>query len=485
MIVHNLMKNIKNRLAALKQGFAILWVSLKQVIKNFQTSLKLKVIIFRSNLKKKITNIFLSIAQKFKNHYVIMKYKAKDFLAIFTQKIKLRLGNQGLEGISEAQLLAKIKFKHPMTIMLLLVGIFFGCLFGFIFYKSYMMKQYFSSMGAPIVTVSSIEAKSQDWQPKFKASGSLRAIRGVDVTAELPGLVNSIEFTPGANVKAGDVLVQLNSAAELAQLRSLEALAELASITYERDKLQYAIKAISKETLDTDAADLKNKIAQVAQQTAILDKKTITAPFTGRLGVSLINLGQYINPGDKIVTLQIIDPLYFDFYVPQQMINQIDVDQVVEVTSDAFPGVTVTGKITTIDPKADPETRNVLVEATINNPENKLLPGMFAKVDVKIGKVMQYLTLPQSAISFNPYGELIYLVHETGKDDKGKPILTVKQSFVTVGASRGDQISVLKGLKAGDIVVSSGQNKLRNGSRVNINNAIQPLNDILPTYVNE
>jgi membrane fusion protein (multidrug efflux system) len=277
----------------------------------------------------------------------------------------------------------------------------------------------------------------------------------------------------------------LNADVEIAQLQSLIANEELAKITYNRDKAQYAIHAVSKATLDSDVANLKSLRAQVEQQKAVVAKKTIRAPFTGRSGISYVNPGQYINPGDLVTTLQTLDPIYIDFYMPQQALAQLKVGQEVVVHSDTFRHENFLGKITTINPLVDSTTRNVQVEATIANPKNKLLPGMFATVTVTTGGPKQFLTVPQAAISFNSYGEIIYIIKESGKDEKGQPILIANQSFVTTGEKRGDQITVLSGLKKGDIIVTSGQLKLKNGSRVLINNTVQPPNSPNPHVADE
>lgn len=422
--------------------------------------------------------------------YAYSKFIKEKFMATLERNKKKWKKDNIKELIAEIKtgpLLSKVNLKHPMIIMLLSTVLFFAGIFAYIHIKSMKMNKMLQSGAEPPIAVSTIQAEYQNWQPKFKAPGSLRAIQGIDVTTEVAGMIRSIELRPGSEVNAGDVLVQLNADAEIAELHALEAQAELAKITYERDKLQYEIKAISKETLDTALADLNSKNALVAQQAATLAKKTIRAPFKGRLGISTMNLGQYLNAGDKVVTLQTFDPIYFDFFVPQQIISKITVDQLVTITSDALSGEVIHGKVTTIDPKADPQTRNVQVEATIINTGNKLLPGMFAEVEVNTGSEERFLTLPQSAISFNSYGELIYLVNEKNKnkDKDGKAVLFVKQAFVKVGSSRGDQVSVLTGLKEGDIVVTSGQNKLKNGSIVFINNSILPLNKEAPNVVNQ
>jgi membrane fusion protein (multidrug efflux system) len=372
-----------------------------------------------------------------------------------------------------------------MTIMLLIVGLLFGGIFGFQVFKAHMIKQFFATNKAPPVTVTAMPAAFQAWQPQINAVGSLRAVRGVDLASEIAGIVRSLHFKSGDQVKAGQMLVQLNADADIAQLRSLEAAAELARTTYERDTAQYAARAISKATLDAAAADLKSKRAQVAQQQALVDKKTITAPFAGRLGISTVNPGQYLNPGDKIVTLQALDPIYVDFYLPQQQLSSVAIGQTVVVTTDSYPGLSFAGKISAISPKVDPSTRNVQIEATVANSKHLLLPGMFASLSVEAGAKKDFLTLPQTAVTFNPYGESVYLVEPGEKGADGKPTLVARQSFVTVGQTRGDQIAILTGVKEGDMVVTSGQLKLRNGSQVIINNAVQPGNEPAPKPVDE
>ncbi|MBI3812731.1 MAG: efflux RND transporter periplasmic adaptor subunit [Nitrospirae bacterium] len=367
-----------------------------------------------------------------------------------------------------------------MVIMLVTVGLLFGAVFGFQAFKAKMMKQFMASMKMPPATVTAMKAELQPWQPQLKAVGSLRAVHGVEVTSEIGGLVREVRFKSGDEVTAGQVLVLLNADADVGLLRSLAAAAELARSTYERDKSQFAIQAVSQATLDADAADLKSKEAQVAQQAAAVDKKTIRALFDGRLGINAVNLGQYVNPGDRIVTLQSLDPIYADFSLPQQHLSRAKLGQAVAVTTDAYPGRKFDGKITTINPKVDPETRNVQVEATLVNPKHELLPGMYASVAVEAGAVEHYLTLPQTSVTFNPYGESVYVIEESGKGADGKPTLTAKQIFVTIGETRGDQVAILKGIKAGDRVATSGQLKLKNGSAVVINNTVLPSNEDAP-----
>jgi membrane fusion protein (multidrug efflux system) len=373
--------------------------------------------------------------------------------------------------------------KKPMIIMLTILGILFGGIIAWKTFQTLMMKHYMAKMGAPAITVSTMKVMPSPWQTTLQAVGSLRAIMGVNVTTSLAGMVQTIYFTPGSEVEKGTVLVQLNADTEIGQLHALEAQTELAKITYERDKAQYAVKAVSKQQLDSDLWNLKNLQGQTDAQAATVLKKSIRAPFTGRVGISQVNPGQYLNVGDPVTSLQTLDPIYVDFFLPQQTIAQLKVGQSVTVQSDSWPGKTFSGKITTIQPNVEKDTRNIAVEATLPNPTSELTPGMFATVTVTVGKPEPFLTLPQSAITFNPYGDIVFIVNDKGKDDDGKPLYTVTQRFITTGETRGDQIQILTGLKKGDVVVTSGQLKLQNDSRIKINNTIQPSNNPAPKLV--
>jgi len=368
-----------------------------------------------------------------------------------------------------------------MIIMLVVVGLLLGGLVGFNIFKGYMMQKYMASAPVPSSTVTAMKAEYQQWQPQLSAVGTLRAVRGVDVTSEVAGLVRSIEFKSGDEVKAGQVLAQLNADSDVAQLHSLEAAADLAATVYERDKAQLAAEVISKAQVDTDAGDLKSKRAQVAQQAALVEKKTLRAPFAGKLGISTVNPGQYLNAGDKLVTLQTIDPIFIDFNLPQQQLPLVAIGQKVTLTADAYKGVTFEGKVNAINPKVDTNTRNVMIEATIPNSKRLLLPGMFATVKLNSGDEQRYLTLPQTAITYNPYGDTVFVVKESDKKDaKGNAVLTAQQVFVTTGPTRGDQVAILKGVEPGSQVVTSGQVKLKNGSPVVINNSVLPANSPNP-----
>jgi membrane fusion protein, multidrug efflux system len=370
-----------------------------------------------------------------------------------------------------------------MVIMLIAVAIVLGGVFGFEAFKSAMIKQFMSTMRSPPQTVSAAPARYSPWQSSLEAVGSLRAVKGADLSLEVSGIVDSISFNSGDDVKAGAVLLKLRDEDDVAKLASLQATADLNEITYQRDLKQFKIQAVSQATLDTDTANLKNARAQVSQQQAVVDKKTLRAPFAGHLGIRAVDLGQYLSAGTAIVTLQALDPIFLDFFVPQQSVDQVRIGQQVTVKVDAFEGQTFGGEISAINPKVDTNTRNIQVRATLHNPDHKLLPGMYATVDITTGAPQSYITLPQTAITYNPYGDTVYVVDNAGHGGAGKPHLVAHQTFVTTGATRGDQVAVLKGVNEGDMIVTAGQIKLHNGSPVLIDNSITPTADAAPVPI--
>jgi membrane fusion protein (multidrug efflux system) len=367
-----------------------------------------------------------------------------------------------------------------MIIMLIVVGLVLGGIFWFINFKGRMIKEFMMSQGEPLQTVSTTTAGFLEWLPKLEAVGSLQAAQGTNVSAEVEGIIAEIHFKQGDNVKLGAPLLQLRADDDIAKLESLKATAQLANITYKRDQAQFDANAISKQTLDISKANLDVAVANIAQQQALVNKKLIRAPFPGRLGVRLVNVGQYLEAGTAIGTLQALDTIFIDFFLPQQALATIKTGQKVTLNTDVYPAQDFSGDITVINPKIDINTRNVWVRATLKNPEHKLLPGMYVTVNVTTGPAQRHITLPRTAIAFNPFGSTVYLVETTGMDDQGKPRLIAKQVFVTMGESRGDQVAVLNGINEGDIVVTSGQIKLRNGSPVAIDNSVQPGNDAVP-----
>ena len=373
------------------------------------------------------------------------------------------------------------KTVKRMIIMLVIVGVVLGLIFGFEWVAlPKIMKGVLASQANPPQTISDTVAQKQDWQPQMTAIGSLRAVHGADLSAQIGGIVSAIHFDSGADVAEGALLVELSSADDQAKLESLKAQSQLAQITYDRDQRQFQAQAVSKQIVDTDAQTLKSDLAQVAQQQATLDYKTIKAPFAGRIGIRQVDVGQYLAPGTAVVTLQALDPIYIDFNLPQQALAQIAVGQNVNVTVDTFPGKQFLGKISAVNSKVDLSSRNVQIRATLDNHDHKLLPGMFASAAIDVGGKQSYVTLPQTAVTYNPFGSTVYLVDNKGKDANGQDQLVARQVFVTTGDVRGDQVAILKGVNVGDTVVTAGQIKLRNGSPLHIDNSVQPTDDANP-----
>jgi len=371
-----------------------------------------------------------------------------------------------------------------MVIMLAAVAVVFGGIFGFQAFKAAMIRKFIGAMSAPPQTVSTVSAAFSAWQPKVEAIGSLRAVLGADLSLEVAGVVDTITFNSGDDVEQGKQLLRLRADDDSAKLDSLRAMAELSEIIYERDQKQFKMQAVSQATLDTDAANLKNAKAQVTQQQAILDKKILRAPFDGHLGLRLVDLGQYLSAGTVVVTMQALDPIFVDFYVPQQSVDQVHLGQTVTVKVDAIRDQTFSGQISALNPKVDASNRNMQIRAVLQNPEHKLLPGMYATVDIATGAPQSYITLPQTAITYNPYGNTVYVVDNKGTDASGKPQLVARQTFVTTGPTRGDQVAVLKGIGEGDTVVTAGHIKLHNGSVILIDNSITPTADAAPVPIN-
>ncbi|HJW40750.1 MAG TPA: efflux RND transporter periplasmic adaptor subunit [Rhizomicrobium sp.] len=370
--------------------------------------------------------------------------------------------------------------RRRMALMLAITAIVLFLIFGFEAFRTIMIHRFLATLSNPPQTVSTAPAQSLDWQPQLQAVGSLRAVNGADLSIELAGIVDKIGFNSGDDVAAGATLLELRAEDDIAHLHSLQASAALAQINYDRDAKQLKIQAVSQAQLDSDAANLKNAQAQVAEQQAVVDKKTLRAPFAGHLGIRAVDVGQYLTAGTTIVTLQALDPIYVDFYLPQQALEQIKNGQKVRARIDTYPGVDFAGTISAINPKVEVDTRNIQVRATLANPDHRMLPGMFATIAIDIGTPRKYVTLPQTAITYNPYGATVYLVDDYGKDAKSKDQLFARQTFVTTGETRGDQVQVLKGVKDGEIVVSAGQLKLHNGTPLIINNSVVPANDADP-----
>ena len=309
--------------------------------------------------------------------------------------------------------------------------------------------------------------------------GTARASKGADLAAEIGGVVDQVDFESGQTVPAGTVLLRLRLNDDEAKLTQLQASADLAELTLQRDQKQLAAHGVAQATVDADAANLKVTKAQVAAQQAVMAEKVVRAPFAGRLGVRQVDVGQFIAAGTPIVTLQQLDPMFVDFYMPQQGLGEIAVGQTVNVTADAWPGRTFAGKISSLNAKVDPTSRMLQVRASVPNADGALLPGMYVGVSIITGKPQEQVTIPLAAVAFNPYGTLVYVVHDEKAANGGEQHV-VKQQFVTTGAERGDQVSILKGIGANDVVVTAGQLKLHNGALVQIDNSVQPTDDPAP-----
>ena len=372
-----------------------------------------------------------------------------------------------------------------MVIMLIGVAVILGGVFGYGTFYNRMVAKFMSSRGIPPQTVSTIKADISEWQPEMRAVGTLRAVRGADLSAQVSGIVSEVHFESGREVAEGALLVKLTDADDVAKLNALKATAALAKITYDRDTQQFKSQTISKQALDTDEQNLRNAEAQVAQQQAMVNYKSIKAPFAGQLGIRQVDIGQYLSSGTPVVTLQALDPIYFDFFVPQQALDVLKAGQSVSLETDTYPGEKFTGTISAINPKIDPATRNVQVRASLQNTDRKLLPGMYASVNIHYGEAQPYVTLPQTAVAYNPYGTMVYIVDHQGADKDSKQPAIVHQKFITVGDTRGDQVAIMTGVNDGDEVVTAGQNKLNNGSTIVINNTVQPSNDAAPTPPNQ
>jgi membrane fusion protein (multidrug efflux system) len=361
----------------------------------------------------------------------------------------------------------------------------FGLIFGWGWVKvNLIIRPILAQIPFQPQSVSTISAQISPWEPSMSAVGSIVAINGADLSSEVSGIVDTINFQSGDNVKAGQVLLTLRPNNDPAVLAQLQATAAVDQSNYDRDRKQFIANAVSQAQVDTDKANFLAAQAQVTAQQAVMSEKVIKAPFDGTIGIRQVDIGQYLPAGTKIATLQQLNPLFVDFYVPQQALADISTGQAVHITVDTFSDKTFTGTISAIDPAIDTASRTVQVRATIQNSGLLLRPGMFATATIDIGKPKSLVTLPQVAITYNPYGDTVYVVHHgTGHD--GKPALIADQTFVSLGDTRGDQVAVTKGVVAGDVVVTAGQLKLQNGAAVMVQNNVPVPNDANPTLPNE
>jgi len=365
-----------------------------------------------------------------------------------------------------------------MILMLVVAALFIAGL-GYFKMRQVQAAVKSGSFQPPPVAVTTVVAQPETWPSTLSVVGSTVAIHGVTISADLPGTVDKINFDSGSFVHEGDVLVQLDTRQERAQLAAVEAQRDLAKISYNRALELAKQGVISRVEYDKASADQKQTEANVGEIRATIDRKTIRAPFSGILGIRQANLGQYLSPGSPIVSLQSLKPIYVNFSVPQQSLNQLRNGQNISVVANESKAQKFTGRVNAIDSVVDESTRNVQVQATLANPQGTLRPGMFVQVEVGVGANRSVFPIPASSINSAPFGDSVYIVADLQGPD-GKTYRGVRQQFVKVEGGRGDQVGVISGLKAGDEVVTSGAFKLRNNAAVAVNNKVQPGNNPSP-----
>ena len=362
-----------------------------------------------------------------------------------------------------------------MLVMLGLV-VLFGTGIALVFLHNFHAKMAaFAKMTPPPAAVTTLTAKPQTWQPMLNAVGSLKAVNGVLVSTDLAGIVSEIAFESGKPVQKGALLVRLDTKQEEAQLAAAQARLDLAQVSLNRKKDLLDKKAASQADYDAAAAEARQAAAAADEIRALIARKTITAPFDGIAGIRQINVGQYLNAGVSIVPLESSDPIYVEFSIPQQSLGEIALQKKIHLTATGLTNKTFDGEITAIDSRVDESNRNIQIEATVRNPEGRLRSGMFVNVEVLLPETSGVLAVPASSVSYTPYGDSVYLVKE-GKSKDGKPERQAVQQFVKLGPTRGDQVSVLKGIHEGDEVITSGAFKLRPNIPVQVNNSVQPDN---------
>ena len=360
------------------------------------------------------------------------------------------------------------------AIMAVLLAVVLGGLYGFNRFREQAIATYFANNKPPPAQISAVEAKTES-VPRFAAGiGSVAAVHQVTINPEVGGRVTKIFFEPGAVVKAGDPLVQLNDAPDRGDLANYQAQARWAETTLQRSSELAKRDFTARETVDQKQSQLDQARAQIIKTEALINQKLIRAPFSGQLGTRQIEVGQYLTPGARIATLTDLSALYANFTLPSQIRAQISTGQRVNVTADAFPGRTFSAEITTIEPQISADTRTMAIQATMPNPDNALLPGMFVNAAVVLPPQPDMTVLPETAVEYTLYGDSVYVIHEDGKDAKGNPILKAVRTPIKTGARRGNKVTILDGLKPGDRVVAAGQVKVQNGAQVAISDSPAP-----------
>jgi membrane fusion protein (multidrug efflux system) len=366
-------------------------------------------------------------------------------------------------------------FKR-MTLMLFVVGVFFGGVFGWKAFQAYQQNLRMSNEPVPAVTVSTAMASAETWAPVIPSVGTLRASQGVDITAQEAGIITELRFESGAVVKKGDLLAQQYVDDERARLEALEADVELAELNLVRAQDLLDKNLNSQFEYDTRKTDRDRAVAQARNVRLFIDKKTIRAPFGGRIGIRQVDLGEFVEPGDPIVRLEALDKILVDFPVPQRSIGLVRVGQPLIIRVDAYPDSEFKGRVTAISPQVRAQTRDVRLEGLIENESEQLLPGMFAEIAIQLPVREQVVTLPQATITYSPYGDSVFVLEET-TDASGNTSLIAQSRFIQIGDTRGDQVAILSGVTPGETVVTAGQIKLRNNARVVIDNSVLVSNE--------
>lgn len=362
--------------------------------------------------------------------------------------------------------------KKRMIIAIAVLTVVFGGIFGFKAFINYKMGEYFAEFEPPPATVSTAQVELESWQPSIVAVGQLSAVRGVDISNEVPGTVREIAFASGDTVEQGTLLVQLDDSIEQAELPGLVAQMELARINLERTRELIGRELTSAEDLDQAQSQLQQTESAIATLKATIAKKAVRAPFAGTLGIRQVDLGEYLPAGTPIVSLQSLEQLHVDFSLPEEFVDDVAAGQQVRVSVSAYPERTFTGELKAVSVKVDPTSHNFAVQGLIENPDRMLRPGMFADVSVLAGAEESVVAVPKTAISYSLHGDAVFVVEQGEKGEGNEPTLVAEQRFVRVGTSNGGMVSVLEGLAPGDEVVTAGTQKLRDGMKVNINNEV-------------
>lgn len=361
-----------------------------------------------------------------------------------------------------------------MLLMIAALFVVLGGIFGWKIFAAMKTAEFFANQAPPPVTVTAGAATAENWRPRLEAVGTLLAVNGVEIKAEAAGRITAIHFRSGSDAAKGAVLAQIDDSTERADLISFQAQHKLARHDFERDSALIKKNNVAVATLDKSRAQLEQTEAMIARTQSIIDKKRVKASFAGRLGIRRVDLGDYVEEGHSLVSLQALDPLYVNFTLPEQHYPQVRAGQAVQVRVDAYPDEEFEGSIHAVEAHVDQGTRNFEAQAILGNVALRLAPGMFAKVRVLLPEEEPVVSVPQTAIAYSLYGDSVFVIEENGKDGHGEAVLKVTRRYITAGAIRDNRVAVLKGLEAGERIVTSGQLKLQNGVRVTINNTIQP-----------